>query len=270
MTRLPSRLTLDVVARTWPARLVGVSEADAATIAARFGARAARCVVNAPPPAPDEPEPLDPAMWGDADHRLLFVGRLEAQKGVDRLLVALASPSLAATSFRLVVVGDGPARIELESLARLLGISERVRFAGARPGLSAMQAADLVVCPSRYEGMPLVPMEAILAGTAVVASPIAPHRELLGRIPAGLLPEDDRAWASGLGDLLRDPARLQALVAEQALLRPRFSLDRVVNEYSALYDEVAGSRTGSFSLRQPSMNARVACLSLSSTASAKP
>jgi glycosyltransferase involved in cell wall biosynthesis len=270
MTRLPCAWTLGIVGKTSPARFVGVSETDMATLAARFGPGVVRCVVNAPPPAPPEPEPIDGAAWGDAVHRLVFVGRLEAQKGVDRLLRGLAAPDLAATPFRLLVVGDGPARTELEELAADLGLSSRVRFAGARPGTSAMRAADLVVCPSRYEGMPLVPMEAILAGTAVVASPIAPHRELLGKVTGSLLPEDDGAWGAWLCDRLGDPTGARALVAAQALLAPRFSLDRVVAEYGALYEEVAASRTGCSSFRQPFQSARVARLSLSSTARAKP
>jgi glycosyltransferase involved in cell wall biosynthesis len=270
MTRLPSAWTLHFVAKTSPARLVGVSETDAAALRARFSPRVVRCVVNAPPPAASEPEPFDQAAWGDARHRLLFVGRLDAQKGVDRLLHALGSEGFAETPFRLVVIGDGPARPELEALAGSLGLHERVWFAGARPAASAMRSANVVVCPSRFEGMPLVPMEAVLEGAAVVASPIAPHRELLGRVPGCLLPEDEGTWARCLLDLLRDPERRSSLAAEQALLRPLFSLDRVVAEYDALYEEVAGSRTGSFSLRKSLHSARVARLSLSSTASAKP
>lgn len=278
MTRLPSKWSLDFIGKTPPALLVAVSETDKAALHTRFPARSVRCVVNAPPPGAPEAEPITPTAWGDAEHRLLFVGRLEVQKGVDRLLRALASPALERTPFRLLVIGDGPARGELEALASSLGLRGRVVFTGGRPALSAMPSAHVVVCPSRYEGMPLVPMEAILCGAAVVASPIAAHRELLSGMPECLLPPDDRGWARWWLDFLSDPAKRRNLCNRQASRRPRFSLDRVVDEYAALYEEVAdaeppagaGSRTGSFSLRQLTQNARVACLNPSSVARARP
>jgi glycosyltransferase involved in cell wall biosynthesis len=280
MTRLPCAWSLRFAPKTPPPLFVGVSETDAAVLKTRCPERPVRCVVNAPPPAGPDPDPIDRAAWGDAEHRLLFVGRLEPQKGVDRLLRALASPWLASTPFRLLVVGDGPARAELESLAAGLGLRARVSFAGARPALSAIRAADLVVCPSRYEGMPLVPMEAIAEGALVVVSPIASHRELLRLVPEAWLPVEEGAWGTWLFDLLSDRARCLCLVDREAALRPRFSLDRVVAEYDALYEEAraagaeppagAVSRAGSFFGRQLSQNARVACLNLSSIASAMP
>ena len=112
-------------------------------------------------------------------------------------------------------------------------------FAGAMPARSAMRAADVVVCPSRFEGMSLVPMEAILSGTAVVASPIAPHRELLASVPESLLPEHDEAWPAWLADHLFDGDRRRAIVDRQRPLGARFSIARVIAEYRALYDEIA-------------------------------
>ena len=258
---------------------VGVSEADASALRARFDARVVRCVVNAPPPPSGEETAIDRSTWGGATHALLFVGRLEAQKGLDRLLAALASPLLAAHSFRLLVVGDGPERLALEKLATHLGIGERVVFAGAMPSRSAMRAANIVVCPSRFEGMPLVPMEAILSGAAVVASPIAPHRELLGSAPESLLPLREDAWPRWLSELLSDADRRRDIVDRQRALAPRFSIARVVAEYRALYEQISGDahpptgaalRIGSLPLRQLSQNARAVRLSFASTAKAKP
>jgi glycosyltransferase involved in cell wall biosynthesis len=238
MTRLPSAWLVRLAARTGRRTLVGVSEVDAAALRARFDASAVRCVVNAPPPWADE-NSIGRDAWGGARHALLFVGRLEAQKGLDRFLGALASPLVAAHSFRLLVIGDGPRRRELEDVAAHLGLGDRVVFAGAMPARSAMRAADVVVCPSRFEGMPLVPMEAILSGTAVVASPIAPHRELLASVPESLLPDQEEDWPAWLADRLFDVDRRRAIADRQRPLGARFSIARVIAEYRALYDEIA-------------------------------
>src|SRR4030095_10663740 len=70
MTRLPSKWSLDFIGKTPPAVLVAVSETNKAALHARFPARLVRCVVNAPPPAAPEAEPIAPTAWGDAEHRL--------------------------------------------------------------------------------------------------------------------------------------------------------------------------------------------------------
>jgi glycosyltransferase involved in cell wall biosynthesis len=263
MTRLPSAWLVRIAARTGRARLVGVSEADASTLRARFGRRAVRCIVNAPPPSDDAAVGRD--AWRGLPNAWLFVGRLETQKGLDRLLRALASPPVASRPFRLLVIGDGPRRAELERLAAALGLRERVVFAGAMPARAAMRAADAVICPSRFEGMPLVPMEAILSGTAVVASPIAPHRELFAAAPESLLPEREEAWSAWLAKYLFDEGRRQAIATAQRPLAARFSIERVVAEYRALYDDIARAGDqpptaavppiGSLPLRQLDQNA---------------
>jgi glycosyltransferase involved in cell wall biosynthesis len=236
MARVPSTWALRSVARTSRPLFVGVSRADAAALEARFPRTRVRAIVNVPPARPSQATTISRSTWGPVQHALLFVGRLVAQKGLDRLLGALASPALARASLRLLVVGDGPDRFALESLAARLGIAERVTFLGETPAGPAMDVADFVLCPSRYEGMPLVPMEGILAGSCVVASPIAPHRELFAGADESLLPADEAEWAAWLANLLSEPERRDRLVARQALLRPRFSPERIFSEYRAAYE----------------------------------
>jgi glycosyltransferase involved in cell wall biosynthesis len=234
-------------------------------------------VLNAPPVQAEETDAVDRSAWGNVDHALLFVGRLESQKGLDRLLTSLASPELATKSFRLLVIGDGSAMSALVSQAGALGLGDRVVFAGAGPARSAMRAADIVICPSRNEGMPLVPMESILAGTALVASPIAPHRELLDALPSSLLPTSDADWPARLSALLSDREGLRRLVEQQARLRGRFSLARVVAQYDAIYARMASAhacrgaaRSAPFVLRQLKRCAHTARRKLPSTRSATP
>jgi glycosyltransferase involved in cell wall biosynthesis len=110
-------------------------------------------------------EPVD----RPAGRLLVASGRLVHQKGFDRLLRLWPNIPSDCT---LTVLGDGPDRAMLEHLAAGLGLRERVRFVGfvANPwGWYA--AADAVLLPSRFEGMPNVALEALACGTPVIATP---------------------------------------------------------------------------------------------------
>jgi hypothetical protein len=73
----------------------------------------------------------------------------------------------------------------------------------------------------------------------VVASPIAPHRELLASVPESLLPDQEETWPAWLADRLFDVDRRRAIADRQRPLGARFSIARVIAEYRALYDEIA-------------------------------
>ncbi|MFH0822094.1 MAG: glycosyltransferase family 4 protein [Pseudomonadota bacterium] len=121
--------------------------------------------------------------------RLLFVGRLQYQKGVDVLLKAQAMlPS--DLRCRLTLVGDGPARNDLERMVHTLGLSDSTAFLGwkSRADLPAVyQACDVLVLPSRDEGMPNVVLEAMASGLPVVATAISGNEELVETERTGLL-----------------------------------------------------------------------------------
>ena len=101
--------------------------------------------------------------------RLATIGRLTQQKGQDILLRALARvPDIA---WQLDIFGEGEDRQRLESLVQELGLQERVRFHGAVDDLpKRLQDIDVVVAPSRWEGMSLTVMEAMAAGRVIIAS----------------------------------------------------------------------------------------------------
>ena len=170
--------------------------------------------------------------------RLLSVGRLDVQKGFDRMLRALAHPTLRALPWHWNILGEGAQRPALTALADTLGLSARVTLVGARPAVDGLCRAELLLSPSRYEGMPLVPLEGAEAGVCVVASRIASHEELYERCPDALLPDDESAWPDALGRFLRDDAlRARTTLAQRAALgdNPR----RVMFEaYEALYRAV--------------------------------
>lgn len=108
-----------------------------------------------------------------ADPLIVFIGNLLSVKGIDVLLDALALIARTGRRFNFALVGDGPLREALRRRAVKLGLVAQVRFVGARPleELPAWyRAADLLVLPSRSEGVPNVLLEAMACGTPLVAS----------------------------------------------------------------------------------------------------
>jgi len=112
--------------------------------------------------------------------RVLFAGRFQAQKNLVFLLRELAR--LSPGTFELHLVGDGPDRRSLERLAKQLGIGTLITWHGwlSRTEIrAAYQAADCLVNPSVYEGMPNVVLEAMACGLPVVASRVPGNEELV-------------------------------------------------------------------------------------------
>ncbi len=159
--------------------------------------------------------------------RVVYIGRLSPEKGVDILLRALAllqapggpgaadHSSLVTRHSSLVIVGDGPERVALEGLANDLGISSSVRFLGALPreeALHELAGADLLVFPSLwYETFGLTILEAASQGVPAVATNIGGQSSLVQDGITGRLvpPGDSAALAASLRELLSDSASLR-------------------------------------------------------------
>lgn len=175
--------------------------------------------------------PWDPA-------RMLFVGRVVYQKGLDVLLEALAG--LRDLPWELVVAGDGSQRERLGNCARELGIGDRVEFVGWLRGDELLQAytqANLFVFPSRHEGMPNAVLEAMAAGLPVIASRIAGSEELVAPDESGLLvPADDvAALRQALAKLLPDgPRRARLGGAGRRRVEQHYTWDGVAAAYHTL------------------------------------
>ena len=110
----------------------------------------------------------------------LFVGRLHPQKGIELLQSKVDELAPQGSNRRLLLVGEGPRRAELESWAANCG-PQQVQLLGWRPDVASLMASSrLVVLPSRYEGMPNVILEAMASGKPVVCSRVEGSKELLG------------------------------------------------------------------------------------------
>ena len=120
--------------------------------------------------------------------RIIFVGRLVHQKGVDLLLPVLAQ--IEDKSWKLSLIGDGPKREEYELLSKELGLEDQVTFEGWKEKDEVhdlLLGANIFTCPSRHEGMPNVVLEAMAAGLPVVASEIAGSEDLVIHEKTGYL-----------------------------------------------------------------------------------
>ncbi|MGW2565735.1 glycosyltransferase family 4 protein [Streptomyces sp. NPDC001537] len=150
--------------------------------------------------------------------KLLYVGRLGAQKNVARLLDAL---HLTRQDVRLRIVGDGELRGRLEEQADRLGL-HHVEFSGGLLGEDLVKAyadADAFVLPSDKEGMPLVVLEAMAAGLPVVATDVSGNRELVG--DTGLLAAPEPAALAEAIDTLAADQLLRARLARAGAERSR-------------------------------------------------
>jgi glycosyltransferase involved in cell wall biosynthesis len=186
-------------------------------------------------PEPDRPAP--------SRHGVLFVGRLNAQKGLADLLEALSLP--CCIGITLDIIGDGPDRSTLEHLAEQRGLAHRVRWHGALPQPALVpfyRRARAVVIPSRGEGLGLVGVEAQLCATPVIAYAEAGLLDVVRPDAGGTLvpPGDTAALAAAIARITGDDvAVMQRGQAAQREMRARFSPEVVSARYLTHYREAA-------------------------------
>jgi glycosyltransferase involved in cell wall biosynthesis len=174
-----------------------------------------------------------------------WVGRLSVEKGADLFVETLAQ--LGPGGALGVVIGEGTERQRVEAHARSLGLGEdRLRFAGLRGDAPSLLAAfDAVVISSRTEGLPVVLLEAIAAGTPVAAFAVGGVPDLLDAASGWLAPPGDvGALARALRSLLEDPREAQARAREAGrILANRFGVERWLARVDAVYARaLAGAR----------------------------
>ncbi|MGI0079596.1 MAG: glycosyltransferase family 4 protein [Nitrososphaerales archaeon] len=153
---------------------------------------------------------------GPSDKLILFVGRLTHQKGCEFLIRAIPSVAKFHNS-RLIVVGDGYMRGELEREAGRTGEGWRTQFTGFIPDSEVrdlMLSSDLMAIPSIYEPFGVVALEAMAAGLPVVASDVDGLAEIVKHEENGILvyPRDPSSISWGISRLISDPQNARRLV----------------------------------------------------------
>nr|WP_240901062.1 glycosyltransferase family 4 protein [Thioalkalivibrio sp. XN8] len=172
-----------------------------------------------------------PPRTNPAGSRLAFVGRLDHVKGLPILLDAVAVLAESRPDIQLDIVGDGPERADLQTLAVESGIAEKVIFHGylRQPEIRQLLAqADVFVMTSLAEGIPVVLMEAMAAAVPVVAPRITGIPELVEHGRSGLLyaPASTAELVASLATLLDDRTLARSLAdSGLGVVNREFDLD---------------------------------------------
>jgi glycosyltransferase involved in cell wall biosynthesis len=172
--------------------------------------------------------------------RAAVIGRLSPEKGVDVLLESMSILRARGVPVGLLIAGDGPARAALEAQAARLSLGEVVRFLGQVHDVGALyREIDLLVIPSRSEGLPNVLLEALRHGRFAVATRVGAVPDVLEGSRAGLLvpAEDPEALASAIATALEARLAPEAS-ADRAAIVERFSLASRVRTLQRIHDLV--------------------------------
>lgn len=196
-------------------------------------------------------EQLSPVVAPDsvgspARRRMLSVGRLVPQKGFDLLIRAFAICAHRFPQWELVIVGEGPARDELQALVAAFGIADRAFLPGQAGNIGAWyERAHAYVLSSRFEGMPNVLLEAMSHGLPVVSFDCETGPDEIVRHGVdGLLvpPQDTMALAEAMAMLMGDDDLRQQLGTRAVETRLRFALPTIDAQWSSLLVRLHAAR----------------------------
>ena len=166
------------------------------------------------------------------------VAALRPEKNIGRLIRAFHS-AVSCTPARLVIVGDGPQRGELESLAATLGLSARIHFIGHvdKPD-SLIKGFDIFAMSSDTEQMPISLLEAMAVGLPAAATDVGDIASMVPDVGRALVtPCDDAALASALTTLIQDPAlRIRLGLASKLKAAECFDQSDMFHRWSSLLD----------------------------------
>lgn len=175
---------------------------------------------------------------------LLTMARLDDQKGHRHLIDALAILAPRRPNLVTLLAGDGPLEQSLRAQCAALGLTDRIRFLGYRRDVAELlEAADIIVLPSLYEGLPLAAIEALAAGRPMVATEVDGTPEVVIHERTGLLvpPANPVALAAAIERLLDDPALASRLASDgRKFVHENFAVQRQIEQTVALYSELTG------------------------------
>ena len=174
------------------------------------------------------------------------LGRLARQKNIELFLEMAAGliDSTRGRRLRFVVAGDGPALGGLQAAARERGLTDAVMFAGARQDVArVLRAFDIFVLTSDFEGLPNSVMEAMASARPVVATRAGGTEEVVDDGVSGYLvaPGDAKGLVKHVTLLAGDPGLRRRMGKEgRARIAAEFSVQKMVERTTALYDEIIG------------------------------
>lgn len=176
---------------------------------------------------------------GQSPFTIGVIGRLEPQKGHKYFLEAIHLLGDNYRDVRLVIVGEGSLRRNLEEQARKLGVADRVEFLGYRKDIeNVLQEIDLLVLPSLYEGLPLAALEAGAMGKPVIATNVDGSPEVIINNETGLIvsAKNSLALKEGIELFLKNKALVNEFGENAAArIKEKFDLKKQIAETEGLY-----------------------------------
>jgi len=171
------------------------------------------------------------------------ISRLARQKGLDLLLRAAPQLLRALPDHDLLLVGDGPETRNLRRLTEELGIARRVHFPGWQPAVpEILLASDVMVLPSRWEGMPNVLLEAMVCGRPVVCSAAEGVAEVLGPLaePQTAPVNSPQILVKKTVAIIRNPEIAHQLGCQnRQRVVDHFSLSEMIRRYETLFESLS-------------------------------
>lgn len=180
------------------------------------------------------------------EQRIVAMGRLIPVKGFDRLVSAFAKLAHKHPDWRLVILGEGELRSDLEEQIANLGLKRRVELRGLVDNPTAiLRNAEFFVMSSRSEGFPYALLEAMSCGLPAIAMDCSsgPREIIRDGIDGILVPDGDvDALAQAMDQLMNDAGKRQRLAARAPDVLDRFSCDKVIAQWEALFQKLVKDR----------------------------
>jgi len=175
------------------------------------------------------------------------VGRLSVEKGLIHLLAACAKLLRDGVPLKVLIVGDGPQRKELEQLSLELGLGDRVVFAGFREDIAEwILCMDVFVLPSLTEGTPISLLEAMACGVPVIASAVGGVPQVIQHGETGMLvsPGSEDEISNAVLTLFRDSEARQKLAQSAlVLVKTRYNIEQWIGRVEMEYQSIARRST---------------------------
>jgi glycosyltransferase involved in cell wall biosynthesis len=175
-------------------------------------------------------------------YRLITVGRLSHEKGFDLLIQAFSKLASDFPDWELVIIGEGPERVQRQAQIDMLGLTRQIKLPGRCGNLQQWyESGDLYVLTSRFEGFPNTVVEAMSHGLPVVSFDCTTGpREIIRPGIDGVLvaPEDRKELEVALRDLMTDHDKRRQFGQHAIEVRSRFALERVVDLWEALFNDL--------------------------------
>jgi GalNAc-alpha-(1->4)-GalNAc-alpha-(1->3)-diNAcBac-PP-undecaprenol alpha-1,4-N-acetyl-D-galactosaminyltransferase len=220
--------------------IIALTETSARYLTERLGS-----AVDVIPSAVDAPPLESDREMAIRQRRIIAAGRLEHEKGFDRLVDAFAMIADKSPDWSLRILGEGSMRTSLEKQIRDHGLADRVTLAGwIRPIWDELAASTIFALPSRYEGFPSALLEAMAAGVPSIAVDCeSGPRSIMGDSNGGLLVANDvAALADGIQQLIEDDGQREQLGADGKHVVERFGWDPMVDAYEAILCRAADEK----------------------------